>query len=166
MDLLGLGYMVGYDFPSWLRHLAIWGSVGFEAIIPVLLIFKPTRLLGIGVGILFHSLLALHPHDGIYSFSTLLLALFMLFEPERILSAFNEQMRKVRQRWPRIARNPEVLGVLLVLLFCTIILLEFRVTGKMPVYRAGFLLWFVAAISASLLWWRALTRKEPTDASI
>ena len=66
----------------WAQNAAIYGILVAEAIIPILLAVRPTRLAGLVLGISFHGLLALHPYPGIYSFSATVMALFALFLPE------------------------------------------------------------------------------------
>lgn len=78
---------VGAIFPFlptgfWVQQAAIHGTLVAEALIPVLLAVRSTRLAGLLFGISFHGLLALHPHPGIYSFSATVMALFALFLPE------------------------------------------------------------------------------------
>ena len=65
-------------FMGW---AAIWGTLVFEALIPICLCFRRTRWAGILLGVSFHSLLSLHLGQGIYSFSGLLFALYLLFVP-------------------------------------------------------------------------------------
>src|SRR4030095_3492534 len=58
---------------------SIYFSLASEAIIPVLLIVKRWRNAGIVFGIIFHFLLSLHGHNGIFSFSAMLFTLFTFF---------------------------------------------------------------------------------------
>jgi hypothetical protein len=59
----------------------IWGALGAEAAIPLLLVFPRTRVAGIMVGLLFHVVLAVNPTDHFYNFSAMLLAALSLFAP-------------------------------------------------------------------------------------
>lgn len=65
----------------WALHAAIWGSLLFEFAIPVLLFIRRTRLVGFVAAVWFHLWLAIHPAAGIYSFSSLILAVLFLFLP-------------------------------------------------------------------------------------
>ncbi|UOQ66497.1 HTTM domain-containing protein [Hymenobacter volaticus] len=58
---------------------AIWGTIVIEAAIPLLLYFRRTRSTGVFLGCGFHYFLALHPHPGLYSFSSMLFAIYFLF---------------------------------------------------------------------------------------
>ena len=63
------------------RWLAVWGTIAIETAIPLFLCFKRTRSTGILLGFGFHYFLAIHPHQGLYSFSAMLFALYALFVP-------------------------------------------------------------------------------------
>lgn len=93
---------IGTIFPNlptgpWMQQAAIYGTLVAEAIIPVLLAVRPTRLAGLLLGISFHGLLALHSYPGIYSFSATVMALFALFLPESFAS------RLQPPRWLRLS---------------------------------------------------------------
>lgn len=66
---------------NFLRWGAVWGTLLVEAAIPLLLYVRKTRWAGILLGCGFHYFLSVHPHPGLYSFSALLFALFVLFMP-------------------------------------------------------------------------------------
>jgi len=70
----------------FIRMGAVWGTLLFEGGIPLLLCFKQTRRAGILIGLVFHFILAFHPHRGIYSFSALIFSLYFLFVPDTFLS--------------------------------------------------------------------------------
>jgi len=64
------------------RLFSIWGTLVIEAAIPLLLIQRRTRNYGIILGLVFHFFLSLPQHQGLYSFSAMLFALYFLFLPE------------------------------------------------------------------------------------
>ena len=66
---------------EWALYLGIYGTLIIEIAIPILLLFGRTRMAGILLGLLFHGLLALHPHRGLFSFSSTMTALFTTFIP-------------------------------------------------------------------------------------
>lgn len=74
-------------FPAWITEstflhvTGIWATFIFEGAIVVLLIFRPTRHLGIFFGIAFHGLLAISGYAFYPTFSTLTIALHCLFLP-------------------------------------------------------------------------------------
>ena len=67
------------------EYAAIYGTIIVEALIPLLLIARHTRSAGIIVGILFHSLIAIHPMHNYYNFGSMLLAMFSLFAPASVV---------------------------------------------------------------------------------
>lgn len=72
---------------TWALYAAVYGTLIIECLIPVLLFYKRTRYAGIILGMLFHALLALHPHPGLYSFSATMFALFTVFLSAEIAMA-------------------------------------------------------------------------------
>ncbi len=63
---------------GWVRTLGTYGSVATELALPVLLLVPRTRLLGVALGVGFHTVLAL---AGNVPFSALMLALYVAFLP-------------------------------------------------------------------------------------
>ncbi len=66
---------------NWALNGAILGSYLFEFGIPLLLIFRRTRLIGFVAAVFFHLWLSIHPAAGIFSFSSLILAILAVFLP-------------------------------------------------------------------------------------
>lgn len=145
-------HLFDYEYSAFTKIVAIAGSLFLEAIIPLLLLFRSTRLLGIGVGICFHFLLALHPHDGIYSFSALLIGAYFLFEPDRIWDAFNNRLQLLKEKYPKFIRFSPWLSLCMLALLVVVVSLEFQFPDKRIVFRSGFLLYMLLAISAFLFW--------------
>lgn len=54
-------------------------SVGLEAIIPLLMLFRKTRQLGLLIGLVFHCVLAFNPINGFYDISAMIFATYILF---------------------------------------------------------------------------------------
>jgi hypothetical protein len=71
-------------FPQapWAEHVSIWGTLLAEAALPVLLLWRRTWQLGLVAALSFHLMLAFDPTPGIYSFTGLLFALFILVLPD------------------------------------------------------------------------------------
>jgi hypothetical protein len=127
---------------------AIWSTLLVEAAIAILLCFRGTRLWGIALGMAFHSLLALHPHKGLYSFSAMLFALFFLFVPEERLEAANVAYRPTAlHRWFRsvLVLIGVLLGVLVVLRGCGAIQSDQVHLLNRFVYYMGLGLWLIYA---------------------
>ena len=74
---------------EWAQQFAIYGTLIIETGIPLLLLFGPTRAAGVILGMLFHGLLALHTHIGLFSFSSVMMSLFTVFLPSGAVAAFH-----------------------------------------------------------------------------
>lgn len=79
-------------------HFAIWASLLFEIGIPILLMIPRTRTVGFISAVWFHLWLSIHPAAGIYSFTSLILAMLFLFVPigmrRQLQSQFQAQQTK------------------------------------------------------------------------
>ncbi|HEV2292214.1 MAG TPA: hypothetical protein VGR35_00065 [Tepidisphaeraceae bacterium] len=88
---------------AWVEPLCIYAAIGAEAAIPLLLLFRATRLWGVGLGLVFHLILSPHPNPFIYSFSALLYAAYFLFLPQDVLaemvSVWGRLLSWLRDRW-------------------------------------------------------------------
>lgn len=81
---------------DWMAYPCLLGALAFEAIIPLLLLQRRTRKLGLVVGVLFHLGLTLHSNIYIASFSAMLYALYTLFLPVDIRVGWVEAWRQSR----------------------------------------------------------------------
>jgi hypothetical protein len=66
---------------SWVHPLAIYGTLAVEGAIPILLLFRKTRVTGILLGAGFHFLLAFTPGHRFFDFSSMIFAVYFLFVP-------------------------------------------------------------------------------------
>jgi hypothetical protein len=66
---------------GWVAVAAIWGTLVVEAAIPLMLVFRRTRVAGVLLGIAFHFLLAMNPEHRFYNFSAMIFAAYFLFVP-------------------------------------------------------------------------------------
>ncbi len=71
-----------------LRNFSIYFAIISEAIIPILLLNKKLRNIGVLYGILFHIILALHFHGGIYSFSAMIFNYYLFFFNNKTVDTF------------------------------------------------------------------------------
>lgn len=60
-------------------NLSIWFTIIIESLIPLLLCFRKTRLSGIIIGLIFHTIIAFNPYNGFYDFSSMIFAVYFLF---------------------------------------------------------------------------------------
>jgi hypothetical protein len=123
----------------------IYGTLLAELLIPILLMRPETRLAGLLVGIGFHTLLALHTHVGIYSFSVTMIALFALFLPESWVA---------RLRFPRgVQIGLRLAAVVAAVLFGAWCVRHWLAEGATwnwgrPAFRVGVVATLVYAVSA------------------
>lgn len=91
----------------WALQAAIWGSLLFEFGIPVLLVVPRTRFVGFVAAVGFHLWLSLHPHGGVYSFSSLIFGALYFFLPRTAAL----ELQAIGGRWCRwLGRGDEELG--------------------------------------------------------
>ncbi|MBA2671697.1 MAG: HTTM domain-containing protein [Gemmatimonadetes bacterium] len=72
---------------SWVHPLAIYGTLAIEGAIPLLLLFRRTRVPGILLGAGFHFLLAFTPGHRFFDFSSMIFAVYFLFLPFDFIEA-------------------------------------------------------------------------------
>lgn len=84
---------------DWALVGAAAGSLVFELGIPLLLCFRKTRFAGFVAAIGFHLWLSIHPAAGIFSFTSLILAILLLFLPAswgvELQNTWDKQLRKL-----------------------------------------------------------------------
>jgi hypothetical protein len=83
---------------TWLEQVVIVGTVAVELAIPVLLVVRRTRHVGVVVGLVFHFLLALDRTHQFFDFSSVLAALFVLFLPASAGQWIAERLGSLRAR--------------------------------------------------------------------
>jgi hypothetical protein len=94
---------------SWQHAPTIWGTIAIELAIPVLLFFKRTRLIGLGIGIPFHIVLALSGHTPFSGFAMAFYSLFLPLDfPDRLdrLRARFHALDALAARAAAAARSP------------------------------------------------------------
>ena len=96
-DSLGLAGLQ-LDGAAWLQWSVIVGTAAVELSIPVLLVVRRTRHLGVVVGLLFHGVLAIDRTHQFFDFSSVLAALFILFLPPSAGEWVAERVGSVRAR--------------------------------------------------------------------
>lgn len=79
-DSLGLS-VLQLDGAAWVERVVIVGTVAIELAIPLLLVRRSTRSVGVVVALVFHGVLALDRSHQFFDFSSVLAALFVLFLP-------------------------------------------------------------------------------------
>lgn len=127
---------------KWAQYTTVYGTLIIETTIPLLLIFRRTRVAGVILGMLFHGLLALHPHPGLFSFSSTMTALFTTFLPLSTAEALkpkNELVKKI-WRWGLF-----VLGAMLLFwIFRRLLPFDLHLEEKLAHHwKVGFLVYYV-----------------------
>ena len=85
---------------GWFSHLVPWFVIAIEAAVPTLLVITRTRLYGVCLGFAFHSLIALDLTHLFFDFSSLLLALFVLFLPSSFFEQADSRLITLKRRLP------------------------------------------------------------------
>lgn len=145
---------------SWTATAAIVGTLLAEGGIPVLLLFRKTRTLGIVSGLCFHLLLAFHPHGGVFGFSSLMFALLFLFTGERFTATARSHLDRLRSLFgnPRYRRRYIICalgGLLAVAVAAT--------TATVSRERLPFFLWLFSAIPVIAFILITLLRTPPGE---
>lgn len=85
-----------FDLNSlFFREFSIYFTIGSEMLIPLLLISKKTRKYGILYGVLFHILLAFYLHNGVFSFSAMVLCYYIPFFGDDAVLKFSQLNKQV-----------------------------------------------------------------------
>jgi hypothetical protein len=95
-----LGLSLLPDMPFF-RHAAVYGTLGVEAGIPLLLCFRKTCSLGVIIGFLFHFIITLDYPLNFFSFSMMLYALYALFLrrdfPAKLYAVYQNVLNRERR---------------------------------------------------------------------
>lgn len=84
---------------EWVRPWAIWLTILVETAIPLMLIARRTRLMGLALAFCFHFALAMDPGDVVFNFSGILLAFFFIFMPDKFATSIRAVLTTARQKW-------------------------------------------------------------------
>ena len=142
---------------------AVWGTIAIEAAIPLFLCFRRTRLVGILLGLGFHFFLAFHPAQGLYSFSGLLFALFLLFVPAEFPGRLQLLAQNLLGRW----QQPVLFAIRAIVCLGAIGLIASGRSAHLlsVVGLLVFLAWGLTYIGAFLrMLWRNTATPEPASA--
>ncbi len=158
----------------WSLNLAIYGSLAFEAGIPLLLMVPRLRALGFLAAFFFHIWLSIHPAPGIYSFSSLIFAALFLFltkgRPELLRQQTVGWFSRMSERLPGRIDALGAAGRLAIVVFLAVLFTQAAIylqTGRnMEAFgvanRLGFAYWLLWGLllggSYLVVLWR--TRSE------
>jgi hypothetical protein len=85
--------------PAWMLQAGIHGTLVIETIIPLWLVFRKTRSLGLLLAFGFHSLLSFGPRNGFYAFAVVAFPLLLAFVDPGWGARLEHQM--ARLVWPQ-----------------------------------------------------------------
>ena len=163
---LGLeGLQLGGE--PWLERAVIVGTAATELAIPVLLVMPRTRRAGVFVALVFHALVALDRTHQFFDFSSVLLALFVLFLGPHAGTWVAERLGSVRARLAlRSEQLPERAHLGLVAAVAIVLVLV-CVDGLTPstARQVGWWPWQVVAIGAIVATVRLL-QQDRSPASV
>ncbi len=139
---------------KWAKYATVYGTLIIETIIPLFLLFGRTRVAGVILGMLFHGLLALHPHAGLFSFSATMTALFTVFLPLSTATALMPK-NEIRKVWRWIL---SVLGTILILWIARKLLpSDLRLDGALAQHwKAGFFVYYIYLAVGLVIFIRAM----------
>lgn len=129
--------------PALLERLLPFAVAGAELAIPLLLVFRRTRLLGIALLVLFHMAISLSPTATALDFTLLLFAFSYLLLPVSSTRRARRTAHAVLRRLPVSAAQMDRVGPLL-LLFCVLAASRFW----RPATLAGNRNWMILAAAA------------------
>lgn len=133
---------------AWAQWAAICGSLAIEVSIPLLLLSRRWGVIGIGVGVIFHSALALYPGNQFFNFAAVLFACYFCWFRPRV--GGDAGGASGGERWPlRAARALWLTAGALAL-----------VAGRRPDWRLAWVesarwLFVLYGIGIGVLFWRA-----------
>lgn len=77
----------------------IYLTIIIESLIPLLLIFRRTRATGLGIGLIFHCIIAFNSYNGFYDFSAMVFAAYFLFTGYTFSDTVQQFYRKISHAW-------------------------------------------------------------------
>lgn len=146
------------DAAGILARALIWATVAIEISVPLTLMGRRSRYVGVLVGTVFHTLISFDLDQHFYDFTAILIALLFLFLPQPSVDAISGQLAEVRRR-------KDVPGKLLVgLLGVLVLVAAFPLTPitAFVLSRVPFVFW----VPFSLLWVVALVQARAPGAAM
>jgi hypothetical protein len=146
------------DTGGILSRLLIWATVAIELSVPITLLWRRTRYLGVLIGTVFHTFISFDFDQHFYDFTAVLITLLFLFLPDRSVEIISEQLSEITRRKlvPGNLLAGLVGGLVLVSVFPLTPLTAFIVS------RIPFVFW----VPFSVLWVVALIRARASGATL
>lgn len=128
----------------WLSLTAIWTTVVVELSIPVLLLVRRLRAVGVVVATIFHFILALEPAGHVYDFTATLFPLFVAFAPVVVRETISDRIDGVAAG---LGRSAIAFGALAVIVAHLTVI----VATSAPVWVIAYPVWLL--VGTTVLWW-------------
>lgn len=152
---------------AWLEHLVIFATAAVEMSVPILLVMRRTRRIGVLVALGFHAVLAIDHAHQFFDFSSVLFALFVLFLPATAGAWVGERLGSARARLAlRGERVPgQVHRALVAVAVLVGMLVVLDVFTRSMALEVGWWPWQLYALAVIAAAWR-ITRQERAAPSI
>ncbi len=135
-----------YNHELFFKFFSIWLTIVAELVIPIMLIIRKWRNAGLVFGILFHLLLSLHGHNGIFSFSAMLFTIFIFFWNDTTVNFFYE-------KW-----NYHVIMIKTLIVISVGLTLAVYIMFSYTIYvLATLLIWYLYAVVYMVLFLQAIS---------
>lgn len=131
------------DFRS-LSLVAIWTTVVVELAIPVLLLVRRLRVIGVLVAMSFHFILALEPASHVYDFTATLFPLFLAFASVEVRRNLSDRIDGLAGG---LGRSVVAFGALTVIVAHIVVI----AATPAPVWVVAYPVWLV--VGTTTLWW-------------
>ena len=146
------------DFEGFVARVLIWATVVIEASVPIALMWRRTRYFGVLLGTVFHTLISFDLDQHFYDFTAVLIALFVLFLPDRSIGSISEQLAEITRR--KLVPSGLLVGMVGVLVLLSVFPLT--PTTAFILSRLPFVFW----VPFSLLWIAAVVRARAPGAAL
>ncbi len=86
------------DPAATVSRAIIWATVAIECSVPIALIWRRTRYIGVVLGTVFHTFISYDLSQHFYDFTAVLIALFVLFLPDRSVERITGRLARAGDR--------------------------------------------------------------------
>ncbi len=146
------------DVAGFVSRSLIWATVVIEISVPITLLWRRTRYFGVLLGTGFHTFISFDLNQHFYDFTALLIALFVLFLPDRSIEIISDQLAEITRR--KLVPGRLLVGIVGVLVVMSVFPLT--PTTAFILSRLPFVFW----VPISLLWVAALVRARAPGAAV
>lgn len=123
----------------------IYSTIIIESLIPILLIFRKIRNIGLLIGLLFHGIIAFNSFNGFYDFSSMIFAVYFLFTSYSFSRLIYSFYKKSISKWNELKIYFIHFNFIVLFALCLVFLIAtilFRIVSK-QFYDYFHVLWAV-----------------------